>query len=357
MSEAAILKRFKEAQESLVIQSSDFSLLTISQMVVNGSINLSPHYQRRDRWNGVKQSKLIESFILNVPVPPVYLAEEEYGDYSVIDGKQRITAISNYLDNQYKLSGLDNFDELNGKYFKDLPQAIRNALSVRPYLRVVTLLRQSDPNLKYEVFLRLNTGGELLKPQEIRNVAFDGTFNRLLYDLSENEILKMKLNIKSEKSPSYRKMEDLELILRFFTLSSRYREMSGVLSKAMNDYMSDNKQADKNTIENLRLLFNNTIDTCNTFWPNVLFNKPIANDSWRSQLISPLYDAQMVAVTLLTSEQIEELKEIPTQIIQMTRELFKTNEEFVNATTQATNNRTNIVARIEIMRDSLLALL
>ena len=93
MDVKSVLEKFSNAQESLVIQQSDFSLMTISQMVESGAINLTPHYQRRERWDITKQSALIESFILNVPVPPVYLSEEEYGIYSVIDGKQRITSI------------------------------------------------------------------------------------------------------------------------------------------------------------------------------------------------------------------------------------------------------------------------
>lgn len=206
MEDVTAVKKFIRAQESLVVQQSDFSLKAVTEMVENGAINITPHYQRRDRWHVSKQSSLIESFILNVPVPPVYLSEDDYGTYSVIDGKQRITSIKEFLNNNFHLKGLVNFPELNGYLFSELPQQIRNALSVRPYLRVVTLLRQSDPNLKFEVFLRLNTGGEHLKPQEIRNVAYHGPLNNLLFKLAENKILRKKLKILDSSSNAYRNM-------------------------------------------------------------------------------------------------------------------------------------------------------
>jgi hypothetical protein len=84
---ANVVKKFEDSQDALVLQSSDLSLETIAQMVDSGAIDLAPKYQRRDRWKAQAQSELIESFLLNVPVPPVYLAEDDFGTYSVIDGK------------------------------------------------------------------------------------------------------------------------------------------------------------------------------------------------------------------------------------------------------------------------------
>ncbi|KJS07694.1 MAG: hypothetical protein VR73_08255, partial [Gammaproteobacteria bacterium BRH_c0] len=140
MSEKDIVNKFAKAQDSLIVQQSDFSLATIANMVESDSIDIAPHYQRRDRWNDEKQSALIESFLLNVPVPPVYLSEDDYGRYSVIDGKQRITAINEFLTGALKLKELKEFSDLNGATFDDLPKQLKNVLSVRPFIRVITLL-------------------------------------------------------------------------------------------------------------------------------------------------------------------------------------------------------------------------
>jgi hypothetical protein len=244
MHSKEILDRFKIAQNSLVIQQSDFSLAAIYDMVSRKSIDIHPHYQRRDRWHTEKQSALIESFLLNVPVPPVYLSEDEYGQYSVIDGKQRITAICDFLDGSLRLKGLKRFPELDGLYFNDLPSQLQNALTVRPYIRVTTLLKQSDVQLKYEVFLRLNTGGDTLKPQEIRNVAYSGPFNDLLFQLSESPFLRERLKITNDKSPAYRSMQDLEHVLRYFTVRARWEHMRRPLSEEMDIFMYEHRHSD-----------------------------------------------------------------------------------------------------------------
>ena len=110
--ETKIIEKFLTGQNQLVFQSSDLSLGSIAEMVASEAIDIKPKYQRRERWDTVKQSALIESFLLNIPVPPIFLAEDEYGKYSVIDGKQRITAISKFINEGLKLKELDKFKEL-----------------------------------------------------------------------------------------------------------------------------------------------------------------------------------------------------------------------------------------------------
>ena len=111
--------RFLEAQERLVLQAADFSLETIAQMVDDGAIDTAPRYPRRDRWRRDKQSALVESFLLNIPVPPVYLSEEDFGRYSVIDGKQRLTTIRDFMRNDFSLISPQAFPELRGLYFRE----------------------------------------------------------------------------------------------------------------------------------------------------------------------------------------------------------------------------------------------
>ncbi|WP_395652297.1 DUF262 domain-containing protein, partial [Brevundimonas sp.] len=124
-STKAIEEFFELSQNRLVIQTSDFSLQGLKDMVDDEIIDLSPTYQRRERWGVDRQSQLIESFLLNVPVPPIYLAEEDYGVYSIIDGKQRITAIHDFLNNSFSLTKIETFSSILGAKFKDLPQALR----------------------------------------------------------------------------------------------------------------------------------------------------------------------------------------------------------------------------------------
>ncbi|MCC2638873.1 MAG: hypothetical protein K0Q68_2592 [Moraxellaceae bacterium] len=353
MQPKEIIDRFKIAQNSLVIQQSDFSLAAIYEMVRKDSIDVRPHYQRRDRWSSDKQSALIESFLLNVPVPPVYLSEDDYGQYSVIDGKQRITAICDFLSGNLRLKNLKKFPELDGLHYQDLPPQLQNALTVRPYIRVTTLLKQSDDQLKYEVFLRLNTGGDTLKPQEIRNVAYSGQFNDLLFELSNNEFLRERLKITGEKSTAFRSMEDLEHVLRFFAIRSGWQDMRKPLGEEMDLFMAENRGADP---AHFRGLFLRAITACERLWGEHAFHKPTPG-GWREQLISPLYDAQMVAVSLIQDDEIDFLGANRAAIIQGTRDLFEYDDEFVKAVSQSTNNSASIRKRVSSVRDVLLAVL
>jgi len=347
-----VVNRFSQAQDSLVIQQSDFSLSAIAEMVERASIDIAPHYQRRDRWHLEKQSALIESFLINVPVPPVYLSEDDYGQYSVIDGKQRITAIYEFLRGTIKLKGMKEFPELNGATFGELPTQLQNALSVRPYIRIITLLKQSDPELKYEVFLRLNTGGEKLRPQEVRNVAFSGPLNDLLFSLAENDFLRSKLKITSNKSTAYRNMDDLEHVLRFLTIRQGWERMRGKISIEMDQFMAEHRRGNVKEFEGQ---FTRAIEGCEEIWGEHAFQKP--NESgWREQLISPLYDAQMVAVSLMKPKKIKLLCEQKKKVIAGTKKLYEKDPVFLKSVSQATGDASAIFTRVNAISKMLNAI-
>ena len=307
MSSNKIVEIFLDAQSRLVFQSSDLSLDSISSMVSENAINIKPTYQRRDRWDVPRQSALIESFLLNIPVPPIYLAEDEYGKYSVIDGKQRITAIYNFINKGMKLENLEKFIELEGYTFHKLPPQLNNALKIRPYLRVITLLKQSDPKLKYEVFNRLNTGGIKLLPQEIRNAAYEGKFNDLLIELSENDFLVKQFNIKSEKdrlqSKVYKEMIDLEFVLRFFTLRSKWNSFSGNMKLEMDNFMRDHQKVDDKVLKQFNSIFTKTMSACEIVFGGDAFRRP----DGRNEMIQGIYDAQTVGLSFFVENNYEDL--------------------------------------------------
>lgn len=352
LSLEAIEERFSQSQNDLVLQSSDFSLQGLTDMVDNQIIDLSPKYQRRERWKPDRQSLLIESFILNVPVPPIYLAEEEYGIYSIIDGKQRITAVSDFLNNAYALRGLEEFPELNGARFRDLPKSIQGALRVRPYLRVITLLKQSHPRLKYEVFIRLNRGGIRLNNQEIRNVAFRGFLNDAIYEAAENEVLRSALKIDGPKSTAFQQMQDAEYVLRFLTLVQSWADFSGSLSRSMDDFMLEHKHANLDDAKSLVSPFFKAIDRVQVLWGDVAFQR-WDGDRWRNLALAGLYDAEMIVASLLSDAQMTSLAGKRQIVLQRTKELFN-DAEFEESVRLGTNTPSRIKYRIDKLRDSLI---
>lgn len=334
--------RFAQSQNALVLQQSDLSLSSISDMVTSGAIDISPKYQRRERWDPIKESGLIESFLLNIPVPPVYLAEDEYGTYSVIDGKQRVTAINKFLNGELILTDLEKFTELEGYSFNELPSSLSNALRIRPYLRVVTLLRQSDPELKHEVFLRLNKAGVALNSQEIRNVAYRGAFNDLLFELSKNEYLNTQLKA-TPSSKTYKEMIDVQYVLRFFTIREYYQDFPGNMDKAMDYYMSAHYKIGPKAIASRSSIFIGSIEFCEKIWGTDGFMKPDGN----TRVLQGFFDIQMVCGSLLTPDERRNAIAKKTAVKLKLAEAIERDEDFAESLTQFTSNPFNVRLRIE----------
>lgn len=355
MSIDRIKDRFSDAQDRLVKQASDLSLESISNMVEGGAIDLEPQFQRRKRWSKKQQSSLIESFLLNIPVPPVYLAENEYGEFSVIDGKQRINSIYNFMEGGLKLKDLEEFDLIEGFKFSELPGPLQNALRVRPYLRVITLLKQSDPTLKYEVFNRLNKGGEQLEPQEIRNVAYRGRLNDTIYELSKNGFLRQQLKIDSKSSSAYEKMKDAEMVLRYFMLLEEWDDFSGSYRDSMDEFMEKHQNDNESKIKEFELSFEKSIRACESIWGRKAFKRPGRN-GWRNQLISGMYDAQMIGCSLVDKKTIRKASQNRDYFIGETKRIYEEDEDFETSVRKATNTPNRVVYRIEKIKELLQSL-
>lgn len=350
MSNKKIVETFLRAQNRLVFQSSDLSLESISNMVEGGAINIKPKYQRRQRWKADRQSALIESFLLNIPVPPIYLAEDEYGKYSVIDGKQRITSIYNFIHRSQRLVDLEKFEEIEGLTFEELPTELNNALKIRPYVRVITLLKQSDPMLKYEVFNRLNTGGLNLLSQEIRNAAYEGELNDALIEMSEHKFLRKQLNINTEKlrakSKLYMEMRDVEYVLRFFTLKKYWERFSGNMRLEMDKFMRENRYLKLDEIEEMKEDFNATVDLCERIWGDQAFKRP----DGRNEMIQGIFDAQMVAVSNYRDKS-KEITKKSDKIQEAFNDRYFVDEDFQISLRQFTSNIKQVEYRIGTMME------
>lgn len=320
-------------------------------MVEKGAIDTQPAYQRRERWSPKRQSALIESFLLNIPIPPVYLAEEAYGKYTVIDGKQRLSTITRFMRNQFSLGDLEKFTALEGFTFEKLPAEPRNALEIRPYVRVITLLKQSDPELKYEVFERLNTGGEALFPQEIRNAAFRGKLNDLLFKLSGASFLRRQLKIVKNTEPAYLQMLDVEYVLRFLTMRETWMEFSGDYRRSMDKFMETHRNPSAQHLAGHKKSFEEALSRCEQFWGVDAF-KRFDGGVARNQFLAGVFDAQMVAVSQLSVSKAKSLATKAIKIRGATKKLFD-NAQFEGWVRSGTNTKSSVEGRIKAVKHML----
>ena len=192
LTENEIEAKYDKGQARIVIQRNDFLVPNLLEMFKNKEVlDMSPAYQRRARWNDKKKSHLIESLLMNIPIPPIFLYEREYAQYEVMDGQQRLNSIRSFFSNEFRLRELRVWPELNGRDFRDLPQKIRRGLERRGLAAVIILTesgKQPDEvmELRQYVFDRLNTGGERLNPQEIRNCLYASKFNEMLISIARD---------------------------------------------------------------------------------------------------------------------------------------------------------------------------
>lgn len=339
---------WEKKQRELVTSVVDYSLQGLTDLVTDRSIDLSPTYQRRLRWDEKRKSKLIESFLMNVPVPPVFFNEDQYGSYSVIDGKQRITAISDFMRGKLRLKGLSVFHELNGQTFDDFPPLLQRVVRTRPTLRAVIILRQSDKDVKFNVFQRLNTGGVRLNAQEIRNSAFPGPLNKMIVEVSENPRFHKLLGIGTKATSSiYQEMRDAEFVLRYLTFRDNWDHFSGGMKRQMDTFMADNQRMSENAASDAREEFLSTVQAVEAAFGEHAFHRWMPEKgTWRKQVLASLYDAQMFAAR---GHDPEALLARRGEIIEGLQRLF-TDAEFRKSVDAATNTPNLFRYRIKALR-------
>jgi uncharacterized protein with ParB-like and HNH nuclease domain len=232
-------------------QSLDLSFNELLDMYNNGELDISPDYQRLFQWSEGARSRFIESLMLEMPVPPIYVIEEEEGKYLLIDGLQRISSYlhlrgflnASHLDppvrigDKLVLTDCDIVEELNGKSFDDLGTALQIRLK-RAFVRVEVIRKGSDPRFSYHMFKRLNTGGILLTPQQLRNCTIrllDPKFNDFIIDLSREEVF-----VKCTESLTQQHRLgafDQELVLRFFAFKNDRDSFKHDVTDFFTEYM------------------------------------------------------------------------------------------------------------------------
>ncbi len=252
----------------------------------------------------------------------------------------------------WPLFELEKFTQLEGYKFKSLPTELKNALEIRPYVRVVTLLKQSDKELKYEVFERLNTGGERLFPQEIRNVAFRGPLNDLLFELSKSEFFRAQLKIIKDTEPTYLQMQDVEYVLRYFTMLNEWQNFSGDYRRSMDRFMEENRDPGSAALKKFEKLFLTALSRCSDFWGENSFKRFDGADV-RNQFLAGMFDAQMVAATLLTQAQANALTGKQAAIKKATQKLFDQKGNFESWVRYATNTKSSVKNRVQAVLDTL----
>src|SRR5882724_4594307 len=257
-------------QREILTKAGDPEVRALHDKHKRGKLILQPDFQRRFVWDRKKSSRLIESILLSVPLPIIYLSEQPDGKEYVIDGQQRLTSLFSFIDGkfpsgeEFKLIGLNAYRELNKSAFKDIGELLQDKIS-HYTLRSVTLLKQSSSDLKFEIFERLNTGSEPLNDQELRNCVYRGTYNHLLKELAADADFRGLLGLKTAD----KRLKDVELVLRFSAFfHSTYLKYQPPMKRFFNQDMEKYQHLSDSDAAAVRAVFKNAVQIIKSLFGN-----------------------------------------------------------------------------------------
>ena len=348
----------EEDQRKIIWQAKDFSIREFSSMKTDGELILQPKYQRNFVATETIASKLIESILLDVPIPVVYLAEEQNGSYSVIDGQQRLTSFLSFLQGKFpdskpfKLTGLKVLSELNRKLFVDLDSDLQKKIRSTT-IHSIIIKKESNSDIKFEIFERLNTGSTKLNEDEIRNTVFRGSYIDLLAELSENSVfhgLIKKDNFK--KRMIYRGM-----ILRFLALSEKsYLNYRSSMKQFCNKELRENRELSTIKIKEYKSRFEHCIDLVKVVFGDMAFRRYMPGENgeqgkWgETQINMALYDIQMVGFVNYSKNDVLGKAEL---IREGLIDLMINNQQFKDQITMQTSNTEELKKRFRTYMDML----
>lgn len=246
-----LIKELDEQSSQIRFDVIDFSAGELIRLHEDGELNIQPAFQRMFRWSQAQQSRLIESMLLGLPVPQIVLFQREDGVLELIDGLQRVSSIIRFItsrtpqpseseaDLSTKLSGCDILTTLNGKVFADLEPVLQLELK-RKTLRAIVIRRTNDPNLRYEMFKRLNAGGSPAEAHEVRNASLrivgesGARFLDFLETCSARGSFMELTDTLSDQAKQ--RLGRQELVLRFLALKNSLPTYKGSISDWLDDY-------------------------------------------------------------------------------------------------------------------------
>ena len=289
-------------------RSLDVSFNELYDMYQNSELTIAPDYQRLFRWEEEKQSRFVESLILEMPVPPIFVIETNDGVYELIDGLQRISSYLHFrgeklgetADGYLKLSGCDIVEDLNGETFNTLPKALQIKIK-RSFVRMEVIKKESETSLKYHMFKRLNTGGELLSAQEIRNCTV-----RLLGAKGIDFLEKCAQNldfinaIKRIGTDKQQIRYDQELVLRFFAIKNDLVNYKYPVTEFLTRFLEKiTVEEDAFKFEKEEMVFKRTFKFINDNWGEEAFSGKTNKGTIRNEFVLYFFDGISVPIATM----------------------------------------------------------
>lgn len=302
-----------------------------------------PDYQREMAWDEARQSKFIESVILGLPIPYIFVAdiydeENDEARLEIIDGTQRLRTLTRFVNNELRLSGLKKLEHLNGFKFADLPLARQRRFN-RTTLRMIQLTETATEEVRRDLFERINTGSVELNEMEKRRGILRGPFLDLIEELSENYKFRQ---LCAFSDSAIRSREPQEFVLRFFAFLNNYDLFNGKVNTFLDEYLKQVNEAPNFDGEKMRSEFESMLNFVEKYFPQGFRQgKDGARTTTRIK-----FESLAVGVSLALRERSNL---VPNSTTWIDSKEFK---EYTKST--ASSSRNKVVLRIEYVRNRLL---
>ncbi len=329
-------------QRRLHTETYDFSISTIYDKLTSKEKSLFiPEFQRGYVWTKPQASRLIESLIIQCPIPVIYLSQERDERLSVIDGNQRLQSIRKFLNNEFELAGLTAYPELDGLKFDELDPRFQRHIENRT-LRCIVIMKDTHPQVKFDVFERLNSGAVELSPQELRHGIYHGSFVDWVGRTARREVWRKLVHAGNNK-----RMKAEEFLIRFLALAVDFEHYEKPLAIYLNTFTERNRDASDAQLADFLSVFERTIETVEALFGDLAFAifDTHANRKIISSFNAALFDAEMVAVSRSGLNAGDILDPQRQRFLASLGDLFYV-EEFQKTISRATSDEDRVRSRI-----------
>lgn len=298
-----------------------------------------PDYQRELTWPEERQSRFIESILMGLPIPYLFVADVkgQEGRIEIVDGSQRIRTLARFMKNELQLNGLRKLDKLNGFLYSDLP-LIRQRRFGRHTLRMIEMREDTDEDVRRDIFARINTGSQELSDMEVRWGASDGPFLQFIRECSRLPVF-LKLAPLSEKAVKRREAE--EFVLRFFAYLRDYEKFERSVVEFLDNFLKDMETFDEEAKTDAQAEWDRMLDFVQTYFPNG-FSKG------KGHVRTPRIRFESISVGTALALRIDP------DLVPASLDWLESAEFKQHMRSDASNSRPKVVARIEYVRDHLL---
>lgn len=313
----------------------DFSVSSLVEMMNKGDVKI-PEFQRRYVWSDRQASRLIESLIIQCPLPVIYMNQERDETFSVIDGNQRLNSLKRYLEDEFPLSGLTSYPELAGLKFSQLDKRFQRHIANR-VMRCTIILKDTHPQVKFDVFERLNSGAVALTRQELRHGLYYGKLLKLAAEVVKELKLDTHLGSGADK-----RMKAEEFVIRYWALSKGIGHYEKPLATFISNYAEENRNPTDSELEKLKSNILSTYKRATNLFGRYSFS--FAKNG-KPRFNAAVFDAQMVSSSKLSKEKYDNLA-LKTDAVQDAYKELQKDDEFIKSVTLATSDKASLQGRI-----------